>query len=279
MRIRTIAACATWITLAGCAGDGEGLDENGRPVDEGTGGGGGAPTADFAFIQASVLTPICTTCHSGAAAPLGLRLDEGVSYALLVNTPSTEVPALLRVDPGDPDSSYLIQKLEGTAAVGGRMPLGGPPLPAETIAIIRQWILEGAQAPAQTVVPTSIRAAWPMQNTVASDLTSIVVAVDAQIDMSVLEAGTVELWRSGGDGGFAEGNEARVKHRIGVSSLSPTVLVIDTGRTLHPDAYELRISGSAPLAVTDLNALPIDGDSDGIAGGDFVLRFDVEAAK
>jgi hypothetical protein len=276
MRMQTIAVFLGWIALAGCAGDGDGLDENGRPIGEDPGGGGGGPAADFASIQASVFTPICTVCHTGASAPLGLRLDEGVSYALLVNAPSVQAPTLLRVNPGDPDSSYLIQKLEGTAAVGGRMPLGGPALSAETIASIRQWILEGAQAPAQSLMPTSVRAAWPMSNGRARDLSAIVIALDAPIDTTVLEAGTVELWRSGNDGRFDDGNEVRIEPRIEVRSLAPTVLAIQSEEGWPADRYELRISASAPLAVTDLNAMPIDGDIDGIPGGDFVLRFDVE---
>jgi len=46
-----------------------------------------------------------------------LRLDAASSYAMLVNTPSAEVPSLMRVSPGNPDASYIIQKLEGHAAV------------------------------------------------------------------------------------------------------------------------------------------------------------------
>ena len=46
---------------------------------------------------------------------------------------------------GNPDGSYLIQKLEGRASVGARMPLGGPYLDAATIGVIRQWISSGAQ--------------------------------------------------------------------------------------------------------------------------------------
>ncbi len=49
-----------------------------------------------------------------------------------------------RVEPGDPDNSYLIHKLEGTQAVGDRMPQGGPFLDEETIGDIRQWIADGA---------------------------------------------------------------------------------------------------------------------------------------
>lgn len=61
-------------------------------------------------------------------------MDEANSFALLVGIASTEVAGVLRVNPNNPDLSYLIQKLEGTATVGGRMPLSGPPfLPQTTI--------------------------------------------------------------------------------------------------------------------------------------------------
>ena len=45
---------------------------------------------------------------------------------------------------GDPDESYLIQKLMGTASIGERMPLGGNPISSTDLATIRQWIVEGA---------------------------------------------------------------------------------------------------------------------------------------
>ncbi len=86
----------------------------------------------------------CIGCHNTATAPQGLVLDSANSYAHLVNVASKEVPSLKRVKPGDPDNSYLVQKVEGTAAVGERMPLGRPPLTAAQIALIRRWISEGA---------------------------------------------------------------------------------------------------------------------------------------
>jgi hypothetical protein len=119
--------------------------------------GGPALTNGNFFVQDPVATGVdysteiqpifdsrCTSCHSGASAPQGLRLDASNSYANLVDVPSNEVPSLLRVEPGDPENSYLVQKIEGTADVGGQMPLGGPPLNATMIALIRQWIGEGA---------------------------------------------------------------------------------------------------------------------------------------
>jgi len=149
MNRRTIGAVLMLPLLASCGGSGEGLDQNGRPINGGGGGGGGgsALTPDLQSIQENVFTPICTACHAGAAAPLGFRLDAASAYAMLVNAPSVEVPSLRRVSPGNPDASYLIQKLEGHAAVGGQMPLGQAPLPQTTINIIRQWISNGA-APA-----------------------------------------------------------------------------------------------------------------------------------
>jgi len=70
--------------------------------------------------------------------------DVASSFASLVDVTSIQEPPLLRVEPNDPDISYLIHKLEGTQAVGARMPDGGPFLSQETIDVIREWIQQGA---------------------------------------------------------------------------------------------------------------------------------------
>lgn len=66
------------------------------------------------------------------------------SFNALVNVASIQVGSLNRVTPGDPDNSYLIHKLEGTQASGGRMPQGGPFLSQASIDMVRQWITDGA---------------------------------------------------------------------------------------------------------------------------------------
>ena len=101
-------------------------------------------TASFASIQSHVFTPVCSVCHAGGSAPQGLRLDAGNSYAMLVGVSSAQAPSVQRVAPGDPDNSYLVHKVEGNASVGARMPLGGPYLDANTVAVIREWISNGA---------------------------------------------------------------------------------------------------------------------------------------
>jgi hypothetical protein len=126
---------------AACAGDGTGLDEFGNPVS-----GNMRPLgATFLSIQARIFSPNCTQCHAGASAPLGFSLEASVSYGNLVNVQSVEVPELMRVRPGQPDSSYLVWKIEGTSGIaGGRMPSGLSPLSAEEIQAIRDWIADGA---------------------------------------------------------------------------------------------------------------------------------------
>ena len=52
---------------------------------------------------------------------------------------------ILRVAPGAPDDSYLVHKIEGTAAQGQQMPPNGAaPLSQAEIGAIRQWITDGA---------------------------------------------------------------------------------------------------------------------------------------
>lgn len=132
------------LALAACGGgSGEGLDKNGQPLST----GGGAPlVATLASIQVNVFSVNCAVsgCHGGATVQQGLRLDPGFSAGNLINVASPQDATLIRVIPGNPGGSFLIQKLEGTQTVGIRMPAFSPPLPQATIDVIRQWILNGA---------------------------------------------------------------------------------------------------------------------------------------
>jgi hypothetical protein len=101
-------------------------------------------------LQASVLAPSCAVsgCHSGPSGdnlPGGMDLSSAdASFSNLVGVASRQQPALSRVAAGDPDNSYLVQKIEGTAASGSRMPLGGGALDQAVIDDIRLWITNGA---------------------------------------------------------------------------------------------------------------------------------------
>jgi hypothetical protein len=189
------AAC-----LSACAGNGMGLDQGGRPLPPG-GAGSGTLTADFDSIQQHVFTPICTACHAGSNAPQGLHLDAANSYAQLVGVPSVEQPSLLRVAVGDPDGSYIIQKLEGHAASGAQMPFGGPPLPAATIAVIRQWISAGALRPQGSVNSAESLAALSVAPASGQVLESapprIIIDFSQELHRSQVDADSVRLEANG----------------------------------------------------------------------------------
>ena len=109
------------------------------------------PTAPLQPTLSSIRTQVfqvwCSACHTtaGRAPEAGLSLDANVAYQSLVNVQSAFKPGAIRVVPGDPGASYLIQKLEGRSDIfGSRMPLGGPFVPQADIDVIRSWIAQGA---------------------------------------------------------------------------------------------------------------------------------------
>ncbi|MBW3568476.1 MAG: hypothetical protein KY410_11070, partial [Proteobacteria bacterium] len=280
------------LTVSACGGGGGGgggaMDPGGGYGGGGDGGDGGGDgdtlVATLDSIQDNVFTPICTQCHTGASAPQGLRLEEGVSYGMLVNVASTEVPSLLRVEPGNPDDSYLIQKLEGTAAVGDRMPLGGPYLPQADIDVIRQWITDGASETATVMTSPSTKtqftAGWPVADSTMSEGPSrITLIADGELDLSTLHGGTVELVRLGDTLGDTDPQTQKARAMnvdLEVSSLAPTVLHLRTdAAAFEPGDYEVRVKGAGAMQVADRAGFVIDGDADGEPGGDFILRFSV----
>jgi hypothetical protein len=114
----------------------------------GAGGGGGGSGQAFAQVEA-LLNGRCTTCHTGAGAalPASQDLRTGMSYDDLVGVVAEEcTDGRLRVAPGMPSASYLVDKLKGINLCGGsvRMPFGLPPLSDSEIAMVEGWIMAGA---------------------------------------------------------------------------------------------------------------------------------------
>lgn len=255
------------LACSACAGNGEGLDQNGRPGD-----GSSELTATFQSIQDNVFTPICTTCHIGASAPQGLRLDAANSYNMLVGIPSAEVPGAQRVAPGDPQNSYLIQKLEGRAAVGAQMPLGGPPLPPATIAVIRQWITDGAQAPAGSSLGKASGAAQEPEPAADGVLlqvlaNGIIVGFDRQLDASLVNAATITLQRRIGEDSFED-----VPAQAALNSANSAVILIAPQAALAAGQYRLLVQGSSGgVALADMSGQPL--------GRDYVFEFGLEASR
>ena len=271
--IRGIAvlACAG---LAACAGSGAGLDANGRPI--GSEGSGGPLLPTFDSIQSNVFTPICSVCHAGGAAPEGMRLDATNSYAMIVGVPSTEEPSILRIKPGDPDNSYLIQKIEGRAAVGAQMPFGGPPLPAATIATMRQWVTDGALKvqPAALAPRLIVAAAIPaMGDIVIESPTRIVVAFSRELDQTRLDAGSLRLER------FAAGHASEPAEQIPFTVTVPqgnaSALLLTPREPLPDGLYRLLATAPPATGVSALDGTRLgDGEHEAL-----ISVFAVEAAQ
>jgi hypothetical protein len=113
-----------------------------------------APT--FSSIQQNIFEstdgsgrPACTNCHTanGRTPAGGLNLEHQSAYAALVSVASTGKSGAVRVVPGDPANSYIVQKLEGTAGiVGSRMPRNSAVFLTDgQMRVIRRWIEQGAR--------------------------------------------------------------------------------------------------------------------------------------
>ena len=94
----------------------------------------GVDEVPFSSEVAGILVENCQRCHGGGNPSAGFSLD---TFAELTDSGV--------IEPGRGAESLLVRKLLGVNIDGQRMPRGRPPLPDETIAVIRQWIDEGAR--------------------------------------------------------------------------------------------------------------------------------------
>lgn len=142
MHSRFFLAGLLGLGLTACGpGSGDGLDVAGQPL---TGNEDFNSNDPFTKVQ-QIFTINCIRCHAGASAPQGMSLASGVSYDQIVGVASNEQPELLRIDPGNPDNSYLVRKIQGGPDISGaQMPLGGPFLSNADIQTVRDWVASGA---------------------------------------------------------------------------------------------------------------------------------------
>jgi hypothetical protein len=271
------AIVAASLLQSGCAGSGSGLDANGRPLGSGE-SSGGPLVAEFTSIQEHVFTPICTACHAGGGAPQGLRLDSANSFNLLVGVPSTEVGSILRVKPGDPNNSYLVQKLEGHASVGAQMPLGGPELPAETIAVIRQWISDGAQRSSAAAAATSfkITSIAPASGDVqVSSPPQILIGFDADIDATRIDAGSARIEQVIA---VALGTSIEILPvQLTIPTSNPRALLLMPLQPLAAGHYRVILRAANGMGMSDIGGHALAGGPL-TEGGDWIVsEFDVEA--
>jgi hypothetical protein len=139
MRVGIQAAICLSFLLAGCG-------KVKTPTEPPPAEPGGEAFA-FSRIQTEIFSPVCAQagCHDAGVASGEMVLEAGRSYGEIVDRPSAGRPGLDRVEPGDPERSYLLKKLRGDPdIVGDRMPLTGGPLRQDQIDGIAAWIRAGA---------------------------------------------------------------------------------------------------------------------------------------
>ena len=111
-----------------------------------------------------ILNQNCILCHGG------VRQKSGVSFIFREEALGVGKSGRPTIVPGKPDASELIARLTSTDPET-RMPYHGPPLSPQQIALLRQWIKEGAKwedhwafvAPKLQPLPAVKRSEWPRQ--------------------------------------------------------------------------------------------------------------------
>jgi hypothetical protein len=106
----------------------------------------GAPPTLKKDVQ-MIFDMACADCHGVKHQKAKLNLSPATAKQALINQPSDEMPKLMRVKPGDPENSYLWQKLQNKAAKGKGMPrtiFSTKRLPDDQLEVIRKWIEAGA---------------------------------------------------------------------------------------------------------------------------------------
>jgi hypothetical protein len=108
----------------------------------------GTTTVSFMKDIQPVFTASCTSagCHTGMRPKEGLSLDAGKAYAELVNVATSQCGGgRILVKAGDAGQSYLMQKLLGSdLCSGSQMPKAGQSIPSAELALISDWICQGA---------------------------------------------------------------------------------------------------------------------------------------
>lgn len=271
----TLTLTSICLFIASCSGgDGSGLPPILPP---------GSFGPNFSEIQANIFAPNCATtgCHLGAGAPQGLRLDDANSFGMLVGVASSQESSILRVAPGDPNNSYLLRKLQGSASVGAQMPLSAPPLEQPSIDVIRQWITDGAiddRIPSSNPIKVTSLSPIPGTTLTASPA-NIVAMFDRELDVSTVNLMTFVIEASGGDASFGNGNETQIA-AAGITTTATSATFDLTGIALADDTYRVRLFGLGASVILDLDANALDGEfsgtfpsGDDLAGGDFEATF------
>ena len=196
-----------------------------------------APAGDVEVSYYRQIRPIfqahCQGCHQPAK-PLGRYVMTG--FDALLAGGETGDPAIV---PGKPDESYLIDQIVTTDG-SAEMPKNADPLDAQEVALIRQWIEQGAK----NDTPASAKRTFDAEHPPTYVRPPVVNSLDYSPDGKLLAiAGFNEVLLHRTD--TAEGENSLVARLIGMSEKIQSV-------SFSPDGTRLAVSGGSPALAGEI---------------------------
>ena len=204
-----------------------------------------APT--LVDLQVQLFTPSCsfTSCHGGANPKRDLDLSSvEASMAALVGVAGS-VPGSVRVVPGDPGASLLVQVLEGAVADVRQMP---PDFPMEGALIegVREWVLTGAirgEGEGKVPIPGDTgEPPLPMDGPTPEDLAVPPVTEGFQMGIDTVAPAGQEIWKCmvqdlPSEDAFVAVNRVEALQTTGVHHMDVMALGL-LGLPIEPGVYE-----------------------------------------
>jgi hypothetical protein len=220
--------------------------------------------ATFDSIQANIFTPLCATCHSGPNPPVNLNLDATHSYNDLINVPSTEQPTIVRVKPGDPMNSFLVQHIQSD---------GDGASPTD-LTFIEQWITDGAPPSASAMAMAEKFQVASVEPDMGDQLSAapphLIVGFTQELDASRIDGTSAVLERVANDGG----PNAKIAAQVAIPAGNPWALIVTPNAVLMPGSYRLVIDAPDGTAIGSIGSAalsaPVRGES-----GRMVTQFNV----
>lgn len=217
--------------------------------------GGEKAAVDFVTQIRPILVEHCYECHGPKEQEADLRFDR--RDAVFTKDESAWV-----IQPGNPDESLLCERITLPADDPDIMPAEGEPLDAKSIALIKQWIAEGAKWPDEAAVH-EVAADKPVVPTIETEPLSEAEAAAEQKALAALTEKNVLAMRIAKntqalDVNFSlSGKEVTDETLSGLAGLEKTLVWLNLARTAITDAGLARLAAHSALQRLDLSQTAI----------------------
>jgi hypothetical protein len=270
------ASAASVLVLGACGGDS--MPNSATPASSSssppmmTAPGSGPPPlmATLDSIQANIFTPLCAGCHGGANPAENLNLDATHSYNDLINVPSTEEPSIVRVKPGFPSQSYLVQHIQKE----------GDGASATDLSFIEQWITDGAP-PSTTATPMAdkfeIAAVQPDSGDVENaPPPRIIVGFTQELDANRIGGGSVLLERIEDDA--VPQAATLIPATVSMPAGNASALLVTPSSALTPGNYQVVMNPAGGAELASIGGATLSAPAPGVNGERVLTRFSVAAS-